>query len=77
MENFIEYLMYALLGHHYIVEKNEPNCIGLVSWTILLGGQVYFCLDQHDLSLLKYIRYNYVQDEETKARFDKLFSLCV
>lgn len=77
MEDFIDYMMYALLGHNYTVIKNEPNCIGLESWTVILMGSVYFCLNKDDLSLLKFIRDHKVLDEDEKARYDKLFSLCV
>lgn len=77
MENFIDYLMYALLGHNYIVKKNAPYWIGYESWEVILEDRVYFCLDESDLNLLRYIRDNRKLDDEEKARYDKLFSLCV
>lgn len=76
MENFIDYLMYALLGHNYTVRKNVPNCFGIVSWTIVIEERVYFILDALDLDLLRNIRNSRVLNDDEKARYDKLFSLC-
>lgn len=79
MQSLLDYLLYALFGHNVTSVCRGSNPLTPVCWTICLEDQVYFTLDEHDLSVIRLIydeRNPYLDDEE-RARYEKIFSACV
>lgn len=83
MENLLDYLLYALFGHN--VTDVHPHsgsgndALTGKTWTITFEGQVYITLDESDLAVIRYMyneRYERLDDME-RARYEKIFSLCV
>lgn len=83
MENLLDYLLYALFGHN--VTDVHPHsgsghdALTGKTWTITFEGQVYITLDEHDIAVIREIynmRYGCLDNVE-RARYEKIFSLCV
>lgn len=75
MENLLDYLLYALFGHNVTsVSKFNP-----LKWVITFENEVSICLDVDDLAVIRNLydeRYERLDDVE-RARYEKIFSLCV
>lgn len=74
MENLLDYLLYALFGHN-VTDVLRFN----LSWVITFEDEVRICLDEADLEVIRNLyneRYERLDDEE-RARYEKIFSLCV
>lgn len=83
MESLLDYLLYALFGHNVTsVEKsykNGYNASGGVLWVIGLESHVFFTLDDSDLLVIRelYEKRKKRLDAEERARYKKIFDLCV
>lgn len=79
MESLLDYLLYALFGHN-VTSVGPCNFIsGVKGWTIVLEDRVFFTLDERDLAVIRVLyeeRKNRLDDEE-RARYKKIFDLCV
>ena len=82
MENLLDYLLYALFGHNVTGVRRSivgRDSLKVETWIISFEGAVYIALDTNDLAVIRelYIkRYERLDDEE-RARYEKIFSLCV
>lgn len=79
MKNLLDYLLVALFGHNVTSVNRGSSPLVPVFWTICLEDQVYFTLDEHDLSVIRQLydeRKPYIDDDE-RARYEKIFSACV
>ena len=74
MEDLLDYLLYALFGHRITHVKKSVN-----GWVITFEDEVYICLDKDDLEVIYSLyneRFERLDDEE-RARYGTIFSLCV
>lgn len=83
MENLLDYLLYALFGHNVTDVISHEGCghgtLTGKTWTIVLEDRVYFALDEHDLDIIRLMynkRFEFLDSEE-RARYEKIFNLCV
>lgn len=79
MENLLDYLLYALMGHNVTSVRRMSTSVSPVNWSICLEDRVYFALDEHDLSVIRQLydeRFESLDDEE-RARYEKIFNACV
>lgn len=83
MENLLDYLLCALMGHNvtdvYSHEGSGHNALTGKSWTICLEDQVFFTLDESDLQVIHSLyerRYEWMNDDE-RARYLKIFNACI
>lgn len=83
MKNLLDYLLYALFGHNVTDVQSHigsgHDALTGKTWTIVLEDQVYFTLNEHDLHVIRSIydeRYEFLDSEE-RARYEKIFNLCV
>lgn len=74
MENLLDYLLYALFGHNVTSVSRFT-----LKWVITFEDEVRISLDEDDLAVIRSLyneRYEYLDDDE-RARYEKIFSLCV
>ena len=79
MESLLDYLLYALFGHN--VTSVGPSLFrsGIKGWTICIEDRVFITLDENDLAVIRNLyekREEWLDDEE-RARYKKIFDLCV
>lgn len=77
MENLLDYLIYALMGHNVSVIKGTSNVTGKRQWTLTFEERVCIVLDESDLHVIRYLYDVRSMDDDDRARYEKLFSLCV
>lgn len=77
MENLLDYLIYALMGHDVSASKGTSNVTGKRQWTLTFEGRVHIVLDEYDLHTIRSMYEVRNMDNEDRARYKKLFSLCV
>lgn len=79
MQGLLDYLLYALFGHNVTSVQPGSNPLTPNYWTFCLEGQVYFTLDEHDLSVIRqlYEKRSPFLDDEERARYEKIFNACV
>lgn len=79
MENFLDYLLFALMGHDVTsVWCSDAGGAGKC-WVFCLEERVSFVLDETDLQVIRTLyeeRYDRLDDEE-RARYNKIFNACV
>lgn len=79
MEDLLNYLLYALLGHNVTSVHKNYNSSGKKSWVFCLEGAVYFVLDEDDLAVIHdmYEKRKEYNDVSEYARYMKIFETCV
>lgn len=79
MDGLLDYLLYALFGHNVTSVGKSHFISGVKGWTIVLEGHVYFTLDEGDLAVIRalYEERKERLDDEERARYKKIFDLCV
>lgn len=77
MENLLDYLIYALMGHDVSVSKGKSNVTGKRQWTLTFEESVHIVLDESDLHVIRYLYEVRTMDDDDRARYQKLFLLCV
>lgn len=77
MEELLDYLMYALLGHSYSVKRCGINFKGHRQWLISFEESVSIVLDEHDINVIRFFVDNRQLDEESKERYSKFLQLFV
>lgn len=79
MESLLDYLLYALFGHN--VTSVGPSLFrsGIKGWTICIEDRVFITLDEKDLSVIRALYEERVKrlDDEERARYKKIFDLCI
>lgn len=76
MEKLIDYLIYALCGHNYVVKSCVRDRLKSRMWMTTFEGEVRIILDEDDLTVLKEIYNTRDLDDEERRRYEKLFSDC-
>ena len=79
MESLLDYLLYALFGHNVTSVGPSYFISGVKGWTIVLEDRVYITLDERDLAVIRalYEERKKRLDDEERARYKKIFDLCV
>lgn len=77
MENLLDYLICALMGHNVSVRKWTSDVTKKRQWMLTFEDSVQIILDESDLHTIRYIYDVRTMDDDDRARYDKLFSLCV
>lgn len=79
MESLLDYLLYALFGHNVTSVGPSYFTSGVKGWTIVLEDRVFITLDENDLSVIRNLYEERVKrlDDEERARYKKIFDLCV
>lgn len=83
MESLLDYLLYALFGHNvtecYTNEGSGNSALTGKTWTIVFEGHVYITIDEHDLSVIRYLYEERCErlDDEERNRYQRIFDLCV
>lgn len=83
MENLLDYLLYALFGHNvtavYANNGSGYNALTGRTWTIVFEGHVYITIDESDLRIIRnrYAELMELFDDEEKARYQRIFDMCV
>lgn len=79
MEGLLDYLLYALFGHNVTSVGPSYFASGVKGWTIVIEDHVYFTLDVYDLAIIRdlYEKRKESLDDEERARYKKIFDLCV
>lgn len=79
MECLLDYLLYALFGHNVTSVGPSYFKSGVKGWTIVLEDRVYITLDERDLAVIRalYEERKERLDDEERARYKKIFDLCV
>lgn len=77
MENLLEYVVYALLGHTYVVSPREVGYKGTISqWRVTFENRVNLIFDEKDVKVLRFM-VETSSDEETVERISKLLTYFV
>lgn len=79
MENLLGYLLCALFGHNVTKVHSHNNAILGKIWSISLEERVVIVLDETDLKVIRDLychRYDCL-DDETRARYKKIFDACI
>lgn len=77
MENLLEYLVYALLGHDYTVDPRSIGCDGKTSqWMIRIAEEVRIIVDENDVKVLRFMA-DTSKDPDTVERITKLLTYLV
>lgn len=77
MENLLDYLIYALLGHDYTVGRRSIGYDGKTSqWMIEIAGDVRIILDENDVKVLRFMA-DTSKDPDTVERINKLLTYFV
>lgn len=77
MENLLEYVIYALLGHNYKVGRRSIGYDGKTSqWLIVFEEDVRLIFDENDVKVLRFI-VETSKDPDTVERISKLLTYFV
>lgn len=77
MENLLEYVIYALLGHNYEVGRRSIGHDGKTSqWMVTFEDNVRFIFDERDVRVLKFMAET-SEDADTIERITKLLTYFV
>lgn len=83
MENLLDYLLCALMGHNVtsvqVNNRCDPIALRVKTWTFCLENEVYFTLDETDLQVIRTLydeRYEWLDDGD-RSRYLKIFNACV
>lgn len=77
MENLLEYVIYALLGHNYEVGRRYFGPDGKTSlWIVTFEDNVRLVFNEQDVRVLKFI-VETSEDADTVERITKLLSCFV
>lgn len=77
MENLLEYVIYALLGHSYEVGARSLSYEGHTSqWMVTIEGEVRLIFDESDVSTLKFMQAT-TEDPDVRERIAELLKRIV
>ena len=77
MENLLEYVIYALLGHNYEVGRRSIGADGKTSqWMVTFEDNVRLVFDERDVRVLKFM-VETSKDADTIERITKLLTYFV
>lgn len=77
MENLLEYVIYALLGHNYKVERRSIGYDGKTSqWMITFENNVRLIFDEKDVCTLEFMQET-TEDTDVRERIGKLLKSIV
>lgn len=78
MENLINYLIYALMGHNVHLASRTRGVNGKRQWILVFGDHkdIALVFDEADIDVIKYIAVNRPLDDEERKRYERLFKLC-
>lgn len=72
MENLLEYVIYALLGHNYEVGAHSLSYDGHTSqWMVTFEGDVRLIFDENDVRTLEFMKET-TEDADVRERIGKL-----
>lgn len=77
MENFLDYLIYALLGYDYTVGRRSISYDGKTfQWVIEIAKDVRLIFDENDVKVLHFMA-DTSKDPDTVERITKLLTYFV
>ena len=72
MENLLEYVIYALLGHNYEVAARSLSYDGHTSqWMVTFEGEVRLIFDENDVHTLAFMKET-TEDADVRERIGEL-----
>lgn len=72
MENLLEYVIYALLGHNYEVGARSLSYDGHTSqWMVTFEGEVRLIFDEKDVCTLAFLKET-TEDPDVRVRIGEL-----
>lgn len=72
MENLLEYVIYALLGHNYEVGARSLSYDGRTSqWMVTFEGNVRLIFDRNDVFTLEFMKMT-TEDPDVRERIGEL-----